>query len=1529
MAIPLDAHILAICGGLSICALLATRPPRGGQIQLVADDPLENLDLFDVGRMEEMIDGYPVNELEFWKAMRLRKIIMAAVIFGVLICEFLSFRILIDTSIASLFLRIAFSAYIFLLLLSSILQDSLAWHSRSISHLSVLTLAASCILGVSSMSLESGSQRLPNIIGVLFFLASAIALTTPSGPPLHYPKPINSTVCEENVAGNANGSIASTWLFLFTTKVLALGTRPSFEISDLPILKASMRATKNYTEIRRSTRSAFFHIGSWRPLVGSGLQLGYNILRVNIPIILAVHLLSFVIAFTYYAPPFFLQKLLEYLEADTARSDTSWGWIWVAGLFLAHFLLALVMAQVTFVTAALATRMRMQLNTLLFAKTFARKDVASSSSDDTDATGEEESGDSMGYSKAGIIALMSSDVDQVSGLADGIYDITDTPFEILVGVFFLYRLLGVSCFVGLAVTLVFLPLHQRSGTVVARTQRNLVKARDERVALTNEVLGAIRMLKFMAWERNFEARVMQIRDKELAYQKLSYIVGTLWTAMGNSVPIMFALVSFWHFTVVREQVLTPAIAFTALSIFTELQFSIKGIPASIINLIQGHVSLRRIDRRDSPGFHRSRPVPPLEKQAKTVAFHSATVSWPQASLSPAATPHRKFMLLDLSLTFPAGELSLVCGKFGSGKSLLLLALLGEADVLTGRVLCPRSPPDSLASLAMEKPEAGKWIVDGLCAYVPQTSWLRNQSIKDNILFNLPYDHARYQKTLQVCALVPDLAILEDGDDSEIGERGVNLSGGQKARVSLARAVYSRASVLLLDDVLSAVDAHTANHLYHECLKGPLLTGRTVILVSHHVQLCASGAAYVVALDNGRVQFQGDTTAFSTSGIFGSLVQLADNAAHAETDDHPAADSNAERSTSLQSSDASLVDAAAKKAPRKFVEDEGRTVGRIGSEIWLVYMQAWGGYWYWMVLVLILVVAACSPLLENGWLKIWSGSPDIQDAARGPIFYIGVYAALTFGGLAVKTFRWYILYSGSIQASRILFQKLLHSILFANIRFHDTISRGRLLNRFGKDFEGIDKQVATTIGHGVIAVISAVITFVVISAVGGLLFCLVAILLGLIHYRYGRMYTNTSRDMRRLSSVSSSPLHSVYWETVSGITTLRAFGGSTQFLLDMIRLLDVNIGPTYWTSAMGQWLGFRSNALTSAIVGVVGVMAILSPRVDASLAGFTIVFAASVTGDFQNMTQRYSALEQDMVALERIKEYSEIPPEPEEFTDLRPPTSWPAQGKIQCQDLVVRYTPQLPPVLHGLTFDIAPGEKIGIIGRTGSGKSTLALSLFRFVPVTAGRILIDGIDIGSLGLTDLRRNLTIIPQDPTILSGTLRSTLDVFGEYTDPEIFDALRRVHLIPSTDGLDLQELITVNANVFKDLDFKVSESGDNFSSGEKQLICMARAILKHSKVLVMDEATASVDYATDKLINHTIREAFADSTVLTIAHRLSSVISYDRVMLLDEGRIVEFDRPALPGALLDDPASRFYALGKATGKDEFALLQRLAAQE
>ncbi|KAK7685596.1 hypothetical protein QCA50_011463 [Cerrena zonata] len=512
--------------------------------------------------------------------------------------------------------------------------------------------------------------------------------------------------------------------------------------------------------------------------------------------------------------------------------------------------------------------------------------------------------------------------------------------------------------------------------------------------------------------------------------------------------------------------------------------------------------------------------------------------------------------------------------------------------------------------------------------------------------------------------------------------------------------------------------------------------------------------------------------------------------------------------------------------------------------------------------------------------------------------------------------------GGLHASKVLHQRLLEGVLFANIRFHDTISRGRLLNRFGKDFEGIDSNLPDNFGRSVIFGLSAMTSTITVSTVGGLPFILAAGLLGTVYYNVSKIYGQTSRDMRRLDSVTRSPLYSIYGETIAGVTVVRAFGASSKYLRDMLRCVDTNCNPYYWMWGVNRWLSARFNLLSAVVVGMAGFVIVLTPSISSSTAGFALTFASTITFDLLFLVRRFVGLEQSMVAIERVKEFSEIKREPAEFIEPRPSSEWPANGEVKVEDLVIRYAPELPPVLHGLNFEVKPGEKVGILGRTGSGKSTLALSFFRFVEPSEGRILIDDVDITKIGLTDLRSKLTIIPQDPTILSGTLRSTLDVFGEYEDAAIYEALRRVHLIPSGDA-EAEDESTVNASVFRNLDSSVSEGGENFSTGEKQLLCMARAILKRTKVIVMDEATASVDYATDELIGKTIRQGFAESTILTIAHRLRTIIDYDRIMLLDQGKIVEFDKPA---KLLQDTSSKFYALCKATGKNELAMLKKLA---
>ncbi|KZT70050.1 P-loop containing nucleoside triphosphate hydrolase protein [Daedalea quercina L-15889] len=1570
------AIVLAASAVCSLSVFLLSQPKQG-KIHLPeeAEEELER-DPFDVTKPEDFVDGTPVNGEAFWHTMRLRKLFVAILLVAILMiqCVCLGWAAIEDerTHIAMHSLHVAFALYVLMVAGRSVSQQDRE-HVVSVVHLSALTFVASALLFTTSILPSSKLVQIsvyePSTVPLglwyatlaLYTASLVLVATTPCGPPLHFPpehiyspkileKMTNAY--DDNVCGVPGASVWDTLLFSYTTKVVMLGnTAESLEIGDLPIVPAEMRATTIFKNMRGALRRYHLRLRSWRPRPGSGWELGWQLLRVNTFSVLTVITLAMIVAVLFYTPHYFLQRVVYYLELDPERKDRSWGWVYCCGLFFANAITQLITGQLwSLSTTTLQVSFKVQLNSILYAKTLVRKDIASSTGSApegaaaengaaTSADGEskEKTDEDDFSSKAQIMTLMTTDVDRVSEFAWHLFTLFDAPIELIIGTIFLYTLLGVSCFIGLAVTCLFLPLNHFASKIVVSAQDNLMKARDERI------LGGIRMLKFMAWERSFEARVMKVRAKELKYQKLNYHIEVIFNAIWGASPIVVALVSFWHFAVVRGQVLTPSIAFTSISVFNELKFALNALPETFINTLQSLVSMRRIEKY----LHGAEvaTVEPLGHQSQAITLQNATITWPQdrarggsATPSAASTPKQKFVLLDLSIDFPLGELSLVCGKLGSGKSLLLLSLLGEADVLAGQLTCPRSPPDSIASFAGKVVPEEEWVVQGICAYVPQSAWLRNASIRENILFDLPYVEKRYQKTLEVCALVSDFEILEDGDMAEIGERGVNLSGGQKARVSLARAVYSRASVLLLDDVLSAVDAHTAHHLYHECLKGDLMCGRTIILVSHHVQLCAPGANYIVALENGRVAFQGDRDAFRSSGVLNTLVQSGAADTNDDTEETAVADveelvlekessddnggHSSETASTAAASEAEAKPEQLRKAPRKLIEEEKRAVGHISKDIWMAYINACGGHLYWVMFAVALLLAAVSPVAENGWLRVWTGSALESDEPRPASFYISIYAAITGTGIILQTIRWIVIYHGGIHASTVLYKRLLEGVLFANIRFHDTVSRGRLLNRFGKDFEGVDSNLPDNFGRSVAYTLSATTTFVTITYIGGLPFLLAAIIFGTLYYSVGKVYGQTSRDMRRLDSVTRSPLYSIYGETIAGVTVLRAFGASTKFMRDMLRCVDTNTNPYYWMWGVNRWLSARFNLLSSAVVGVTAFVCVLTPGINASLAGMALAFSSTVLNDLLFLVRRFVGLEQSMVAVERIKEFSELPREPPEFVEPRPPASWPQKGAIECEDLVIRYAPDLPNVLHNLNFSIAPGEKIGVLGRTGSGKSTLALSFFRFVEPVEGRILVDGLDIAKMGLTDLRSKLTIIPQDPTILSGTLRTTLDVFNEYEDAEVYEALHRVHLIPASDAPS-EDPETLNANVFRNLDSPVSEGGENFSTGEKQLLCMARAILKHSKVLLMDEATASVDYATDELIGKTIRQEFAESTILTIAHRLRTVIDYDRVMLLEQGQIVEFDKPAI---LLSNPSSKFHGLCKATGKSEFATLKKLA---
>lgn len=747
-----------------------------------------------------------------------------------------------------------------------------------------------------------------------------------------------------------------------------------------------------------------------------------------------------------------------------------------------------------------------------------------------------------------------------------------------------------------------------------------------------------------------------------------------------------------------------------------------------------------------------------------------------------------FILKDLNLEFPNNEFSIICGQTGSGKTLMVLSLLGEAVILEGQAFCPRSSVADTVSddfKLVDYIAEEDWIINHAVAYVAQTAWLQNASIRDNILFGLPYNEKRYKDTLYACSLVKDLTILEDGDQTEIGEKGITLSGGQKARVALARAVYSRAKNIFMDDVLSAVDAHTAKHIFEKCLMGPLMKNRTRILITHHVKLCLGGAAYLIHIQNGRVNLVGSPSELRSSGELETILE--EEKGQEKADDEGEAIEIVESDETENNDNNNGQDADAdkkKKSPRVLVEEESRATGRVKLRLYGMYLKMVGNTLYWIITAAVILGARGLDVTESWWIKQWaqSYSTDVNNAHIADLttkskpsfsyftlpvisssennlnimgdssnkddnlnYYLGFYVLITVINIIVSTARFGILYYGVLRASRILYAELLHRVLRAPLRFFDTTPIGRILNRFAKDIETIDSTIPNDLLNFITQWIIVLSSIIAVSYVLPT-FIVPMIIIAVINITVGIMFVSTSRELRRMDSVSRSPLFSHFTETIVGITTIRAFGATRRFLQEMITRTDTNSRPYYFVWTVNRWVSIRYG-FTGTIINIVACAIILFnlDYLDASLAGFCLSYVLLYSDQMFWAIRRYTSLEMSFNAIERVVEFMEMDQEAGAITDYRPPPQWPTDGAIEVKDLEVRYAKDLPAVIHNLSFTVKPQEKIGIVGATGSGKSTLALSFFRFVEASKGSITIDNVDISRIGTHDLRSNLTIIPQ----------------------------------------------------------------------------------------------------------------------------------------------------------------------------------------
>ncbi|KAI0405284.1 multidrug resistance-associated protein [Xylaria palmicola] len=1174
-----------------------------------------------------------------------------------------------------------------------------------------------------------------------------------------------------------------------------------------------------------------------------------------------------------------------------------------------------------------------------------------------------------------IINLMSVDSFKISECTSYLHFLlASAPTMLAVSVALLWQVMGLSAIPGLVMMVLLLPTNILLGKGFNYTQKKIMAATDKRIHTTNEILQNIRIIKYFAWEVRFGAIVDEKRRAELKALRNRYIIWALAVAIWNTVPILITFFSFLIYTKVEQKPLYPSVAFTAISLFLLLRIPLDQLGDMLAHVQEAKVSVDRVEEflmeQETEKYKQLGQDNEDEEGRKIIGFRDATFIW-GSKYAVAADGSLAFRLLDLDVDFKIGKLNIICGPTGSGKTSMLMALLGEMTLTKGKVFLPggRSREDV-------RPDPTTGLAD-TCAYVAQSAWLVNANIRENILFSAPYDEKRYKDVLVACALERDLEILDNGDETLVGENGITLSGGQKQRISLARAVYSNSQHILLDDCLSAVDSHTAKWIFSNCINGPLMKGRTCIIVTHNTTLCVPLSDYVVLLDNGRVTAQGPSLEVIESGKLGEELRNKSQPGSQQVSRVPsrAPSSVGEESGNTLIDDGGVENTTGKPSAQKSAQKpdamvEERATGAVKWPVMKLYLSAMGRWWFWAIAFVVFTTQQLSSVASSIWIKEWANQyvSGVEEVTRIPLgvasqnplrasssrsylisaahhakgatvrmlgpnpdystmdvpevnvnYYLTVLALIGVAGAFLALIRDLWLFYGSLTASWKLHNRLMTAVSRAKFKFFDVTPLGQLMNRFSKDLEAIDQEVAGVAIGVMTCAMGIVITVILIAAITPG-FLIAAVFITALYVFVAMFYLRASRDLKRLESVNRSPLFQQFGETLSGVTTIRAYGDERRFIRDNLSRINKQSRPFIFLWGANRWLSFRTDVLGDLVAFFAGVFVIFSlGKIDPGSAGLSLSYAIGFSENILWLIRLYAMNEQNMNSVERVKEYLDVEQEPPAVIEKnRPPLNWPAHGGVEFIGYSTRYRKELDLVLKQVSFKIQPRQKVGIVGRTGAGKSSLTLAIFRALEAEAGKILIDDVDISMIGLQDLRQAITIVPQDPTLFTGTIRTNLDPFNLCTDEEMFAALRKVHLIGASEGIpasatqitqtapveattngNLEDQVATgastpsvtNKNIFLDLSSPVAESGSNLSQGQRQLLCLARAMLRAPKVLVMDEATASIDYSTDSKIQETIREL--DTTIITIAHRLATIVDYDKVLVLDHGAVVEYDHP------------------------------------
>ncbi|KAI0725334.1 metal resistance protein YCF1 [Fomitopsis betulina] len=1115
------------------------------------------------------------------------------------------------------------------------------------------------------------------------------------------------------------------------------------------------------------------------------------------------------------------------------------------------------------------------------------------------------SNDGRGRATGDIVNLMSVDATRVQDLSTyGLISISG-PIQITLAFISLYNILGWSAFVGIAIMIVSLPLQTVLARFLKQLQEQQMKNRDQRTRLMSELLANIRSIKLYAWENAFTRWIMQVRnEQELKMLKKIGIYTSLNFSLWSGIPVLVAFSSFAVASTFSDIPLTSDRIFPSISLFMLLSFPLAMLSQVTSNIIEALVSVRRLadflDADELQGDARELVTnAKLQLGDEVLAIENGEFCWSKEASQPT--------LEDINLAVRKGDLVGILGRVGAGKSSLLSAIIGE----------------------MIRTEGGVRL-SGSVSYAPQNPWIMSATIRDNILFSHVHDPEFYDLVLDACALRQDLSLLVDGDLTEVGEKGITLSGGQRARVALARAVYARADLTILDDVLAAVDAHVARHVFDNVIgpNGILATkARIVVTNSIHFLRQFDQILYLrtgIILETGTYQDLVNNTdghlyklikghgTLTTSGL--STPFLADTATPSSAGETAVDSVKDLTEEKLQSVDTKLerrksfgkskiIDNIPTRIASDGLTKEHSEHGRVKGDVYFRYIEAASKTGF-LLFVVCVVLSQVTSVLSNNTLRAW-GEHNLSSGSNKDAFWYllmyGLYSlASTLLGMVAAILLWVFC---AVRSSRTLHDSMLNAVMRAPLSFFELTPSGRILNLFSRDTYVVDQIMARVI-QGTIR--TACVTAIIVLVIGASfpLFLIAVPPLTWFYVRVMVYYLATSRELKRLDAVSRSPIFAWFSESLNGLSTIRAFGQQNLFIQNNERRVDRNQICYLPSISVNRWLAVRLEFVGATIIflaAVLALVALITTGVDAGLVGFVLSYALNTTGSLNWLVRSASEVETNIVSVERILHYIALESEAPAEIPNAVPEQWPTKGEIEFKDYCARYRPELDLALKNISIKIRHREKIGICGRTGSGKSTLLLSLFRIIEPASGTICVDGVDITKIGLHDLRSSISIVPQSPDLFEGTIRQNIDPTGEHQDADIWTALEQVNLKGFVESFP------------EGLDAPVKEGGSSMSAGQRQLLCFARALLRKSRILVLDEATSAVDLDTDKSIQDIIRgPLFADVTMLTIAHRINTIMESDRVLILSAGEVTEFDSPK---NLLSNKQSAFYSLAAEAG--------------